>query len=383
VGHRGNGVTWQAPGRVNLIGEHTDYNAGYVLPFAIEQACAATVERLDECTLVIRSAQRADQAHLPYDRLQPGAAVGWAGYAAGVVWAMRQRGADLPGMRIAVDSTVPPGAGLSSSAALTCAGATAVVQRMRPVTEWRCTAPAAVALAREIGPGLSNPQLAAALNTAGHTTGAGKPFDTAACNLRYAYRIGSPDLLTVGELTQRGQAAHFLGYEIRAQHSDTKITRHLRAINAAMGLFVPKTVIRQRRALYLHNEKPAQRGSPLHDDDFTIVAKYGAEYAGLVQYYLLAQDVFRLGRLRGIMETSMRKTLAGKHRSRVAKMALDVTSPRLSHRPGRGRSSRSPSRVNEEGNHWSPASAGSRSGEHARPSSPTSGRSWPVPGETS
>jgi len=254
---------------------------------------------------------------------------------------------------------------------------------MRPVTEWRCTAPAAVALAREIGPGLSNPQLAAALNTAGHTTGAGKPFDTAACNLRYAYRIGSPDLLTVGELTQRGQAAHFLGYEIRAQHSDTKITRHLRAINAAMGLFVPKTVIRQRCALYLHNEKPAQRGSLLHDDDFTIVAKYGAEYAGLVQYYLLAQDVFRLGRLRGIMETSMRKTLAGKHRSRVAKMALDVTSPRLSHRPGRGRFSRSPSRVNEEGNHWSPASAGSRSGEHARPSSPTSGRSWPVPGETS
>lgn len=96
MGHRGNGVTWQAPGRVNLIGEHTDYNAGYVLPFAIEQACAATVERLDECRLVIRSAQRADQAHLPYDRLQPGAAVGWAGYAAGVVWAMRQRGADLP-----------------------------------------------------------------------------------------------------------------------------------------------------------------------------------------------------------------------------------------------------------------------------------------------
>ena len=126
MGHRGNGVTWQAPGRVNLIGEHTDYNAGYVLPFAIEQACAATVERLDERTLVIRSAQRADQAHLSYDRLQPGAAVGWAAYAAGVVWAMRQRGADLPGMRFAVDSTVPPGAGLSSSAALTCAVATAV-----------------------------------------------------------------------------------------------------------------------------------------------------------------------------------------------------------------------------------------------------------------
>jgi len=82
-----------------------------------------------------------------------------------------------------------------------------VVQRMSPVTEWRRTAPAAVALAREIGPGLSNPELAAALNKAGHTTGTGKPFDTtAACNLRYAYRIGSPDLLAAGELTPRAVA---------------------------------------------------------------------------------------------------------------------------------------------------------------------------------
>jgi DNA invertase Pin-like site-specific DNA recombinase len=82
-----------------------------------------------------------------------------------------------------------------------------VVQRMSPVTEWRRTAPAAVALAREIGPGLTNPELAAALNNAGHTTGTGKPFDTtAACNLRYAYRIGSPDLLAAGELTPRAVA---------------------------------------------------------------------------------------------------------------------------------------------------------------------------------
>jgi Type II intron maturase len=92
-------------------------------------------------------------------------------------------------------------------------------------------------------------------------------------------------------------------------------------VNGAIGLFVPKTVIRQRCALYMSKGKPAQRGMLLHDDDFTIVAKYGAEYAGLVQYYLLAQDVFRLGRLRWIMETSMLKTLAGKHRSTVTKMA--------------------------------------------------------------
>jgi len=82
-----------------------------------------------------------------------------------------------------------------------------VARRLRPVTEWRRTAPAAVALARQIGPAVSNPELAAALNSAGHTTGSGKPFDTtAACNLRYAYRIGSPDLLADGELTPRSVA---------------------------------------------------------------------------------------------------------------------------------------------------------------------------------
>jgi group II intron reverse transcriptase/maturase len=117
------------------------------------------------------------------------------------------------------------------------------------------------------------------------------------------------------------QAAHFLGYEIRAQHSNTKITRGRRAVNGAIGLFVPKTVIRQRCALYMSKGKPAQRGALIRDDDFTIVAKYGSEYAGLVQYYLLAQDVFRLARLRWVMETSMLKTLAGKHRSTVTKMA--------------------------------------------------------------
>jgi DNA invertase Pin-like site-specific DNA recombinase len=82
-----------------------------------------------------------------------------------------------------------------------------IVTRLRPVTESRRTDPAAVAFAREIGPGLTNPELAAALNAAGHATGTGEPYDrAAACNLRYAYRIGSPDLLKPGELTPRAVA---------------------------------------------------------------------------------------------------------------------------------------------------------------------------------
>jgi hypothetical protein len=117
------------------------------------------------------------------------------------------------------------------------------------------------------------------------------------------------------------QAARFLGYEIRAQHADAKITRGRRAVNGAIGLFVPRPVIRQRCTRYMRKGNPAQRGALLHDDDYTIVAKYQAEYRGLVQYYLLAQDVFRLDTLHWVMETSLLKTLAGKHRSTVTKMA--------------------------------------------------------------
>ncbi len=117
------------------------------------------------------------------------------------------------------------------------------------------------------------------------------------------------------------QAARFLSYEIRTQHADTKITRNRRAVNSVIGLFVPRDVIRERCARYMSKGKPAQRGPLLHDEDYTIVAKYGSEYRGFVQYYLLAQDVFRLEKLRWVMETSMLKTLAGKHKSTVAKMA--------------------------------------------------------------
>ena len=105
------------------------------------------------------------------------------------------------------------------------------------------------------------------------------------------------------------QAARFLSYEIRTQRADTKITRGRRAVNGAVGLFVPRDVIRDRCARYMSKGKPALRGSLPHDEDYTIVAKYGSEYRGFVQYYLLAQDVFRLEKLRWVMETSMLKTL--------------------------------------------------------------------------
>ena len=80
-------------------------------------------------------------------------------------------------------------------------------------------------------------------------------------------------------------------------------------------------MIKAKCAPYLKRGKPAHRTRLVNHDDYTIVATYGAEYRGIVQYYLLAGDVYRLSRLRWVMETSMLKTLAGKHRSTVTKMA--------------------------------------------------------------
>jgi group II intron reverse transcriptase/maturase len=117
------------------------------------------------------------------------------------------------------------------------------------------------------------------------------------------------------------QAARFLGYEIRTLRSDTKITAGKRSINGSVALLVPKAVIRERCKLYMNRGKPAQVGAMQHDDDFSIVARFGSEYRGFVQYYLLAQDVHRLSGLRWVMEKSMLKTLARKHRSSVAAMA--------------------------------------------------------------
>jgi galactokinase len=118
-------IRWRAPGRVNLIGEHTDYNDGYVLPFALEVGCTATVDVRSDSTVELHSAQRSDGAILRLDELAPGHG-GWTGYALGVPWALRNRGHEVPGLTISLDSDVPVGAGLSSSAALVCSVLTAV-----------------------------------------------------------------------------------------------------------------------------------------------------------------------------------------------------------------------------------------------------------------
>jgi hypothetical protein len=114
----------------------------------------------------------------------------------------------------------------------------------------------------------------------------------------------------------RTQAAAFLGYEITVQHSATRP-----AVNGSIALRVPKAVIKAKCAPYLKRGKPARRTELMNQDDHVIISTYGAEYRGLVQYYLLAGDVWRLSRLQWVTLTSLLKTLAARHRSTVAKMA--------------------------------------------------------------
>ncbi|MFC9507925.1 galactokinase [Streptomyces sp. NPDC057002] len=110
---------WAAPGRVNLIGEHTDYNDGFVMPFALPHRAVAAVSRREDGVLRLHSADvDGGVVELILDDLSPESDKNWTAYPAGVVWALREAGHAVTGADIHLSSTVPSGAGLSSSAAL-------------------------------------------------------------------------------------------------------------------------------------------------------------------------------------------------------------------------------------------------------------------------
>ena len=110
---------WRAPGRINLIGEHTDYNDGFVLPFALPQAAYLAAGRRGDGRVRIVSVDLGEEFETGLDELAPNHD-GWHAYLAGVFWALREAGHDVGGADLALASSVPIGAGVSSSAAIEC-----------------------------------------------------------------------------------------------------------------------------------------------------------------------------------------------------------------------------------------------------------------------
>ena len=111
---------WSAPGRVNLIGEHTDYNEGFVLPLAIDRRTYAAASARKDSIARVASSFSDQVMEIPVDAISSKSVSGWSAYPLGVAWAMQQAGAKGQGFDLYIDSDVPVGAGLSSSAALEC-----------------------------------------------------------------------------------------------------------------------------------------------------------------------------------------------------------------------------------------------------------------------
>jgi galactokinase len=184
---------WFAPGRVNLMGG-PDYNEVFVLPFALGAGVSAAASRRADGRIALTSRQAdGGPVLLAVDTLEPGSAGGWAAYAAGVAWALREAGCPVGGADVAVDADLPMGAGLSSSAALECSVALALTELHELVVPRRELA----ALARRaendfagVPTGIMD-QLAALLCRAGHAllldcrtgTGTAVPLDPAAAGL--------------------------------------------------------------------------------------------------------------------------------------------------------------------------------------------------------
>jgi galactokinase len=132
-GYTPNGI-WSAPGRVNLIGEHTDYNEGFVLPFAIDRRTFAALALRDDGLVRVSSSLAGETGEAWLREASPAAVLGWSAYPVGVAWGLGRMGADLaglPGFDVHFVSDVPLGAGLSSSAALEMALAVALNEAWR------------------------------------------------------------------------------------------------------------------------------------------------------------------------------------------------------------------------------------------------------------
>lgn len=206
---------WVAPGRVNIIGEHTDYNNGYVLPVALPHVVTCTAAKRSDGVVRVASRQQDRQwVGVPTAELATADVTGWARYPLGVVHEFCLRGHHLPGVDLLLDGTVPVGAGLSSSAAVECSVAIALRDLFAP----KVSVDELIDIARAAendyvgAPTGVLDQSAAILCTAGHAlfldvaTGEHTqvPFDLRAADLELlVVDTNTPHALVDGEYAQR------------------------------------------------------------------------------------------------------------------------------------------------------------------------------------
>ncbi len=249
---------WYAPGRVNLIGEHTDYNEGFVLPFAIGAGVCVAAAARDDGLLALASRQRGgDVLTVPVAALVPGLPGGWAAYPAGMAWALRSAGHRIGGASLAIDADLPAGAGLSSSAALECAAGLALTGLYR----LDVPRPELAALGRRAENDFAGvptgpmDQLAVLLGLAGHAllldcragTGTTVPFDPAAAGLALLVI----DTRVRHELVDGGYAARRLACEDAARALGVRSLRDITVPGPLAGLADP---VLRRRARHVVTE---------------------------------------------------------------------------------------------------------------------------------
>jgi galactokinase len=164
-------LAFRAPGRVNLIGDHTDYNEGFVLPLAVDLECTVRARPTDDGRIRLRSAEVGGTVDVAADGgMEPREVEGWGRYAAGVARVLRERGRPARGIDGVVASTVPVGAGLSSSAALEVAVALALCEAAEfelPPLELALACQEAELVATGVPCGIMD-QLASVAGVAGH-----------------------------------------------------------------------------------------------------------------------------------------------------------------------------------------------------------------------